>query len=29
MRYKPHTYQETALNHIIENDAAGLFLDMG
>jgi len=27
--FKPHTYQEYAINHIMDNRAAGLFLDMG
>lgn len=29
MKYNPHEYQTHATDHIIENDAAGLFLDMG
>lgn len=29
MRFKPHTYQEEALKHIVDNNACGLFLDMG
>lgn len=28
-KYTPHVYQEHATRHIIENDASGLFLDMG
>ena len=27
--YKPHNYQVTAYNHILNNEKAGLFLDMG
>jgi len=29
LKYVPHKYQEIAKNHIIQNPAAGLFLDMG
>lgn len=29
MKFKPYAYQEYAINHIINNSAAGLFLDMG
>lgn len=29
MKFIPHDYQEIAKNHIIQNHAAGLFLDMG
>lgn len=29
MKFKPWNYQEYAINHIIDNPAAGLFLDMG
>ncbi|AUN11220.1 SNF2-related protein [Clostridium botulinum] len=29
MDFKPWSYQEYAINHIINNSAAGLFLDMG
>lgn len=29
MKFKAHDYQETAKNFILENPAAGLFLDMG
>jgi SNF2 family DNA or RNA helicase len=29
MIYKPHPYQEHATEHIIDNPASGLFLDMG
>ncbi|MCY7923984.1 DEAD/DEAH box helicase [Bacillus spizizenii] len=29
MEFKPHQYQEHAIKHIIETEAAGLFLDMG
>lgn len=29
MIFKPHVYQQFAINRIIERDAAGLFLDMG
>lgn len=29
MKFSPWNYQEYAINHIIEHDAAGLFLDMG
>jgi len=29
MQFKPHDYQRYAVNHIIDNSAAGLFLDMG
>lgn len=29
MKYNPHPYQEHATQHIIENDACGLFLEMG
>lgn len=29
MKYKAHPYQDYATQHIIENNAAGLFLDMG
>lgn len=28
-KYTPHVYQEHATEHIIKNDASGLFLDMG
>ena len=29
MKYVPHEYQRYAINKILEQDAAGLFLDMG
>ncbi|QAA31233.1 SNF2-related protein [Clostridium manihotivorum] len=29
MRFNPYEYQRYAINHIIDNTAAGLFLDMG
>ncbi|KZL94354.1 SNF2-related protein [Clostridium magnum] len=29
MQFKPHEYQQYAITHIINNPAAGLFLDMG
>jgi SNF2 family DNA or RNA helicase len=29
MNFKPWNYQEYAINHVIEHEAAGLFLDMG
>jgi len=29
MKYKPHEYQKTSYNHIIDHSASGLFLDMG
>ena len=29
MEFKPHKYQEEAINKIIEIDRCGLFLDMG
>lgn len=29
MNFIPWNYQEYAINHIINNPAAGLFLDMG
>ena len=29
MIFKPHVYQEFAINHILENQASGLLLDMG
>lgn len=29
MNFNPHPYQQHAIQHIIENKAAGLFLDMG
>jgi len=29
MKFIPWDYQEYAINHIIDNNAAGLFLDMG
>lgn len=29
MNFKPWNYQEYAINHVVENKAAGLFLDMG
>lgn len=29
MKFKPWNYQEYAINHILEHNAAGLFLDMG
>ncbi|MCB2300379.1 SNF2-related protein [Clostridium tagluense] len=29
MQFKPHEYQQYAMTHIIEHEAAGLFLDMG
>lgn len=29
MIFKPHKYQEIAINHLLENDKAGLFLQMG
>lgn len=29
MIYTPHTYQQHAIEHIINNDGAGLFLEMG
>lgn len=29
MQFVPHKYQEFAMNHILEHEAAALFLDMG
>ena len=29
MKFKPHEYQKTSYNHIIDHSASGLFLDMG
>ena len=29
MKFNPHDYQKTALDHILNNNACGLFLDMG
>lgn len=29
MKFIAHKYQEFAINHILEQEAAGLFLDMG
>lgn len=29
MKFKPYPYQDFAINHIMNNDASGLFLDMG
>ncbi|MEG2742369.1 MAG: SNF2-related protein, partial [Clostridium sp.] len=29
MKFKPHPYQEYAINHVIDFEASGLFLDMG
>lgn len=29
MQFKPHKYQEFAINHILEQEASALFLDMG
>lgn len=29
MRFKPWNYQEYAINHVMDHNAAGLFLDMG
>ena len=29
MRFKPHSYQQLAITKILDNQAAGLFLDMG
>lgn len=29
VKFKPHRYQELAIQHILENKEAGLFLDMG
>lgn len=29
MQFKPHEYQTFAVNHILEHEAASLFLDMG
>lgn len=29
MRFNPYQYQQYAINHIIDNEASGLFLDMG
>lgn len=29
MRFIPHQYQKIAINHVMENPASGLFLDMG
>lgn len=29
MNFKPWNYQEYAINHVMDNNAAGLFLDMG
>lgn len=29
MKFVPHEYQQYAITHIIENEASGLFLDMG
>ena len=29
MQFNPHTYQQYAINHIMDHEASGLFLDMG
>jgi len=29
MKFKPYPYQDYAINHIIDNNAVGLLLDMG
>ena len=29
MKFKPWNYQQYAINHVIDNSASGLFLDMG
>lgn len=29
MNFKPWNYQEYAINHVMDHNAAGLFLDMG
>ncbi|MEG2289065.1 MAG: helicase [Clostridium sp.] len=29
MKFKPHPYQEYAINHVIDHDASALLLDMG
>lgn len=29
MKFKPHDYQKTALDHILSHESCGLFLDMG
>lgn len=29
MKFRPHTYQQHTIEHIIDNPAAGVFLDMG
>ena len=29
MKFMPHEYQSYAINQIINNEACGLFLDMG
>lgn len=29
MKFKPYPYQDYAINHILDNNASGLFLDMG
>ncbi|WP_423220049.1 MULTISPECIES: helicase [Clostridium] len=29
MKFTPWNYQQYAINHIIEHNASGLFLDMG
>jgi hypothetical protein len=29
MQFIPHEYQKFAISHILNNPAAGLFLDMG
>jgi len=29
MKFIPHNYQQTAIEHILDNEKAGLFLDMG
>ncbi len=29
MKYIPHSYQVRAENHVMDNEACGLFLDMG
>lgn len=29
MLFKPHQYQEYAINHVLNNHVSGLLLDMG
>lgn len=29
MKFNPHKYQQYAIDHILKNDVAALFLDMG